>query len=128
MRELYDKYKDRGFMILAFPCDNFGNQEPGMNTAEEIATFADEHKVDFPIFSKVDVNGRNVADLFKFLKSSCPGIFYTTSVKWNFTKFLIKRDGVPHKRYSPTTSPLALSGDIKNVEEESDSEGGSSKK
>ncbi|OAY75732.1 putative phospholipid hydroperoxide glutathione peroxidase [Ananas comosus] len=113
LSQLYEKYKDQGFEILAFPCNQFGGQEPGSN--EEIVEFAcTRFKAEYPIFDKVDVNGDNTAPLYKFLKSS-KGSLFGNSIKWNFSKFLVDKDGNVVDRYAPTTSPLSIEKDIKKL-------------
>ncbi|GLT73673.1 hypothetical protein SLA2020_455130 [Shorea laevis] len=114
---LYEKYKNKGFEILAFPCNQFGGQEPGNN--EEIQEVAcSRFKAEFPIFDKVEVNGKEAAPLYKFLKSQKGGIF-GDSIKWNFTKFLVDKAGKVVERYAPTTSPLKIEKDIQNLLESS---------
>ncbi|KAF4040757.1 Glutathione peroxidase [Phytophthora infestans] len=109
LQELYEKYHDEGFMVLGFPCNQFGGQEPG--TAEDILKFAQEkYHVTFPLFNKVDVNGENAHPLFNFLKKKLDG-FITNDIKWNFTKFLIVNHE-PSKRYGTSTSPLEIESDI----------------
>ncbi|CAM8952751.1 unnamed protein product [Rhodiola kirilowii] len=113
LSKLYEKFKDQGFEILAFPCNQFGGQEPGSNT--EIKEFAcTRFKAEFPIFDKVDVNGPNTAPVYKFLKSSAGGLLGDL-IKWNFEKFLLDKNGKVHKRYPPTTSPLQLEKDIQKL-------------
>ncbi|XP_057477203.1 probable phospholipid hydroperoxide glutathione peroxidase [Actinidia eriantha] len=113
LSKLYDKYKDQGLEILAFPCNQFGGQEPGNN--EQIMEFAcTRFKAEFPIFDKVDVNGEKAAPIYKFLKSSKGG-FFGDSIKWNFSKFLVDKDGNVVDRYAPTTSPLSIEKDIKKL-------------
>ncbi|KAK2981532.1 hypothetical protein RJ640_026792 [Escallonia rubra] len=110
---LYQKYKDQGLEILAFPCNQFGKQEPGDN--EEIQeTVCTMFKAEFPIFDKIDVNGKNAAPLFNFLKAEKGGLF-VDGIKWNFTKFLINKEGKVVERYAPITSPLKIEKDIKNL-------------
>ncbi|XP_072965610.1 probable glutathione peroxidase 2 [Typha angustifolia] len=110
MNVLYEKYKDKGFEILAFPCNQFAGQEPGSN--EEIKEVAcTMFKAEFPIFDKVEVNGKDAAPLYKFLKAQKGGIF-GNGIKWNFTKFLVAKDGKVVERYAPTTSPLKIEKDI----------------
>ncbi|XP_010695174.3 probable phospholipid hydroperoxide glutathione peroxidase [Beta vulgaris subsp. vulgaris] len=110
---LYGKYKDKGFEVLAFPCNQFGNQEPGSN--EEIVEFAcTRFKAEYPIFNKVEVNGSNAAPLYKFLKSSKGGLL-GDGIKWNFTKFLVDKEGNVVDRYAPTTSPSSIEKDIKKL-------------
>ena len=111
LEALYAKFKEKGFVVLGFPCNQFGGQEPG-NEAE-IKSFCDlTYKVNFPLFAKVDVNGANAHPLFKYLEKEKPGMLGTESIKWNFTKFLIGRDGQPLKRYAPTEKPHALEDDV----------------
>ncbi|XP_021895322.1 probable phospholipid hydroperoxide glutathione peroxidase [Carica papaya] len=113
LSQLYQKYKDQGFEILAFPCNQFGGQEPGTN--EEIVQFAcTRFKAEYPIFDKVDVNGANTAPIYKFLKSNKGGLF-GDSIKWNFSKFLVDKDGNVVDRYAPTTSPLSIEKDVKKL-------------
>ena len=97
---LYSKYKSQGFTVLAFPCNQFGGQEPG--TEAEIQQFACQRfNAEFPIMAKVDVNGDHAHPLWVYLKKTVPGILGTESIKWNFTSFLVNGDGVPIERYSP---------------------------
>ncbi|RAL53110.1 unnamed protein product [Cuscuta campestris] len=113
LTQLYEKYKNEGLEILAFPCNQFGNQEPGTN--EEIKEIAcTRFKAEFPIFGKVDVNGDNAAPLYKFLKNKKGG-FLVDGIKWNFTKFLVDKEGNVVDRYVPTTSPLSIEKDIKKL-------------
>ncbi|KAK9147538.1 hypothetical protein Scep_006295 [Stephania cephalantha] len=113
LAKLYEKYKDQGLEILAFPCNQFGGQEPGTN--EQIVEFAcTRFKAEYPIFDKVDVNGKNAAPIYKFLKSSKGGLF-GDDIKWNFSKFLIDKEGHVVDRYAPTTSPLSIEKDIKKL-------------
>uniref|UniRef100_A0A0D6QV60 Glutathione peroxidase n=1 Tax=Araucaria cunninghamii TaxID=56994 RepID=A0A0D6QV60_ARACU len=113
MNDLYAKYKDQGLEILAFPCNQFNGQEPGNN--EQIAEVAcTRFKAEFPIFDKVDVNGDSAAPIYKFLKSSKGGLF-SDNIQWNFTKFLVDKDGNVVERYAPTTSPLKIEKDIKKL-------------
>ncbi|XVF51500.1 hypothetical protein PTKIN_Ptkin04bG0189900 [Pterospermum kingtungense] len=113
LSKLYEKYKDQGFEILAFPCNQFGGQEPGNN--EQILEFAcTRFKAEYPIFDKINVNGNNAAPIYKFLKSSKGGIF-GDSIKWNFSKFLVDKEGRVVDRYAPTTSPLSIEKDIKKL-------------
>jgi glutathione peroxidase len=100
LQDLYTEFMDRGFEILAFPCNQFGSQEPG--TAGEIAKFCEtEFGVTFELFEKTDVNGPNTHPLFTYVKSRAPGIFGTEAIKWNFTKFLINKSADSVKRYGP---------------------------
>lgn len=111
LEAIYKKYKDQNLIILAFPCNQFGFQEPGSD--EQIQEFCKlNHGVSFPVFSKVDVNGSNEQPLFGYLKSALPGILGTEAIKWNFTKFLIDKTGKPIKRYAPNTEPKDIEKDI----------------
>ena len=111
---LYQKYKDQGLVILGFPCNQFGNQEPG--SADEIKEFCEiNYGVSFPLFAKVDVNGKNEHPIFKYLKSKLSGGILGSKIKWNFTKFVINSEGVPVKRYSPTTKPEKMEEYIKEL-------------
>ncbi|KAI5680316.1 hypothetical protein M9H77_01543 [Catharanthus roseus] len=113
LTELYSRYKDKGFEILAFPCNQFLKQEPG--TSEEAQQFAcTRFKAEYPIFQKVRVNGPDAAPVYKFLKASKGG-FFGSRIKWNFTKFLVDREGHVIARYSPTTEPLTIEADIKKA-------------
>jgi len=110
LEELYQLYKAKGLEILAFPCNQFGQQEPG--SSEEIKKFcSDNYSVSFPIFEKVDVNGENSHPLFKYLRENAKGLL-TNDIKWNFTKFMVNRDGEVIKRYSPKTKPESMIDDI----------------
>lgn len=111
LESLYQKYKKDGLIILGFPCNQFGNQEPGDEKSISEGCLLN-YGVSFPMFSKIDVNGRNAHPIFKFLKKSLPGILGTQSIKWNFTKFLIDKNGKPVKRYSSWTKPSDLERDI----------------
>ncbi|XP_010524011.1 PREDICTED: probable glutathione peroxidase 5 [Tarenaya hassleriana] len=113
LTELYRRYKDSGFEILAFPCNQFLNQEPG--TSQEAHQFAcTRFKAEYPVFHKVRVNGENAAPVYKFLKASKPGLL-GSRIKWNFTKFLVGKDGRVIDRYGPTTPPLSIEKDIKKA-------------
>jgi len=114
LEELQEKFENRGFEVLGFPCNQFGNQEPGSET--EIRSFCDlQYGVRFPLFSKVDVNGSSTHPLYEFLKKAKPGFLGTKRIKWNFTKFLVDRSGRPIKRYSPQTTPAAIEKDIQSA-------------
>jgi glutathione peroxidase len=114
LEQVYKEYKNSGLEILAFPCNQFGAQEPG--SAEEIKSFCSlTYAVDFPLFAKVDVNGESTAPVFEFLKESLPGILGSKAVKWNFTKFLIDKNGIPVERYAPTDKPLSIVKDIQKI-------------
>ena len=111
LEALYRKHKDRGFVVLGFPCNQFGSQEPG--TEEDIANFCEtKFGVTFPLFAKVDVNGENEHSLFKWLKSQKKGIFGTAAIKWNFSKFLIDANGDVVKRYGSGDTPEAIEKDL----------------
>jgi glutathione peroxidase len=111
LEALYRKYQSQGFSVLGFPCDQFGQQEPG--DAEEIKNFCSlKYDITFPLFAKIEVNGVNADPLYKFLKAACPGLLWTRAIKWNFTKFLIDREGIAVKRYAPTVKPDALEFEI----------------
>ncbi len=104
LQALYEKYGSEKFAVLAFPCNQFGGQEPGND--DEIAHFCQlNYQVSFPVFAKIDVNGDNAAPLFNYLKSHAKGVFDTQAIKWNFTKFLIDKHGEVVARYAPATSP-----------------------
>jgi glutathione peroxidase len=107
LEALYKTHKDRGFTVLAFPCNQFGAQEPG--NAEEIANFCSlTYDVTFPVMSKIDVNGADAHPLYKFLKKEQKGLLGTEAIKWNFTKFLIGKDGEVVERFAPTVKPEDL--------------------
>lgn len=110
LQKLYEQYKDKGLVILGFPCDQFAHQEPGTNS--EIADFCKlNFGVTFPLFQKIDVNGKNTHPIFKYLKKELSG-FLGNKIKWNFTKFLISPDGKPIKRYPSTAEPEKIGQDI----------------
>lgn len=112
LEELYRKYKSQGLEVLAFPCNQFGNQEPG--SSPEIKSVCElRYRVTFPMFAKVEVNGPRAEPFYKFLKEARPGIFGTRRIKWNYTKFLVDRAGKPVARYSPMTRPAAMEGKIR---------------
>ncbi|MEC4720246.1 glutathione peroxidase [Noviherbaspirillum sp. CPCC 100848] len=114
LEALYKQFKGRGLEVLGFPCNQFGSQEPG--SEEEIGAFCEKnYGVTFPLFSKVDVNGGNADPLFKHLKAEAPGLMGTQAIKWNFTKFLVKKDGTVYKRYAPQTAPKELADDIEKL-------------
>ncbi|KAF5478270.1 hypothetical protein F2P56_004844, partial [Juglans regia] len=113
LNQLYEKYKDQGLEVLAFPCNQFGEEEPGSN--DQITDFVcTRFKSEFPIFDKIEVNGANAAPVYKFLKSGKWGIF-GDDIQWNFAKFLVDKDGHVADRYYPTTAPLSLERDIKKL-------------
>jgi glutathione peroxidase len=111
LEELWRAYRDRGLVVLGFPCDQFGHQEPGDEA--EIRNFCSlTYDVDFPLFSKIDVNGSNAHPLWQWLKEEKSGLLGIGAIKWNFTKFLVGRDGKVIKRYAPTDEPKSLAKDI----------------
>ena len=111
LEEMYQKFKDRGLEILGFPCNQFGNQDPGSN--EEITEFCQlNYGVSFPMHAKIDVNGKTAHPLFQQLKSAAPGILGSQSIKWNFTKFLVDGSGRVLKRFAPTTTPAQIEKEI----------------
>lgn len=114
LQSLYEEYKDRNFVVLGFPCNQFGGQEPGTNS--EINNFCEiNYSVTFPIFSKIKVNGPNSHPLFKLLKNDKPGIFRTESIKWNFTKFLVNSSGKIIDRFSPRVEPKYIRSEIERI-------------
>lgn len=114
LEALFRQYEDRGLAVLGFPCNQFGGQEPG--TVEEIGAFCEKnYGVSFPLFEKIDVNGPNTHPLFQLLKSQASGVLGTEGIKWNFTKFLISREGVIQARYAPTTRPSDIEPDIQKL-------------
>lgn len=111
LEDLYKKFKDRNFTIVGFPCNQFGFQEPGTN--DEIQSFCQmNYGVTFPVMAKVDVNGDNASPVYRFLKEKAPGILGTEMIKWNFTKFLIDKQGNVVQRYAPNTEPRDIEKDI----------------
>jgi glutathione peroxidase len=111
LEALYKKYHERGLEVLGFPCDQFGHQEPG--TEADIKKFCSlTYGVSFPMFAKIKVNGPDSHPLYEYLKSALPGILGTEAIKWNFTKFLIGKDGQPIKRYAPADKPEGMEPDI----------------
>ncbi|HVE06528.1 MAG TPA: glutathione peroxidase [Paraburkholderia sp.] len=111
LQQLYEQYAARGLEVLGFPCNQFGKQEPG--SAEQIGSFCEKnYGVSFQMFDKIDVNGANAHPLYKFLTEAAPGLLGFEKIKWNFTKFLVDREGNVLKRYAPTTKPDAIEEDI----------------
>jgi glutathione peroxidase len=111
LEELHQRYAERGLVVLGFPCNQFGGQDPG--TAGEIAQFCQRnYGVSFTMMDKVQVNGAGAHEVFQWLKSEAPGMLGTEGIKWNFTKFLVGRDGRVVKRYAPQDAPAKLAGDI----------------
>lgn len=114
LQGLYETYHRKGFEVLGFPCNQFMSQEPG--TEEEIKSFCEStYGVTFPMFAKVDVNGRSAHPLFIFLKNEAPGLLGIDAIKWNFTKFLVDSRGNIVKRYSPTTNPSEIAKDLEEL-------------
>ena len=114
LEALYKQYGDRGLVVLGFPCNQFAGQEPGTNA--EIASFCEvNYGVTFPIFTRIDVNGDEAHPLYQWLKASAPGILGSEAIKWNFTKFLLDRNGAVVERYAPTTEPADIAGDIEKL-------------
>jgi len=112
MQNLYERYKDKGFMVIGFPCNQFGNQERDNN--KKIQQFLKKKGVTFPVFGKIDVNGKDQDSLYKYLKSQKKDFFFGEDIKWNFTKFLC-HNGKPVKRYGPQVNPYSFEEDIKNL-------------
>ena len=113
LETLYEKYVDQGLVILGFPCNQFAGQEPG--TADEIGAFCQKnYGVSFPMFDKIEVNGDNAHPLYQWLRTEKGGLL-GSAIKWNFTKFLVGKDGTVIKRYAPTTDPEKISGDIEDA-------------
>lgn len=114
LEALWQKYGKRGLVVLGFPCNQFGAQDSGSNA--EIASFCQRnYGVDFPMMAKIDVNGRAAHPLWQWLSQEAPGLLGSRAIKWNFTKFLLGRDGVVRKRYAPTDSPQSLTSDIERA-------------
>ncbi|TMS56497.1 glutathione peroxidase [Imbroritus primus] len=111
LQALYDTYRERGLEVLGFPCNQFGKQEPGGSA--NIAAFCEmNYGVTFPMFEKIEVNGAGAHPLYRWLTHEIPGVLGLEAIKWNFTKFLVGREGTVAKRYAPTTKPEQLAGDI----------------
>jgi glutathione peroxidase len=114
LEAVYQQFKDKGVAVLGFPCNQFGAQEPG--GAQEIGAFCEKnYGVTFPLFAKIDVNGDDAHPLFEHLKTKAPGVLGSEAVKWNFTKFLVKKDGTVFKRYAPQTEPKEMMADIEKL-------------
>ena len=114
LEALYRQYKDRGLRVLGFPCDQFGGQEPA--EADEIGEFCEKNfGVSFPLFAKTEVNGDAAHPLFSFLKKAAPGVLGSESIKWNFTKFLVGKDGKVYQRYASLTKPEDLQEEIEKL-------------
>ena len=114
LEAMYEKLHDKGLEVLGFPCNQFGGQEPGGE--KEIAQFCElNYGVTFPMFAKVDVNGDKAAPLYKFLKAEKPGLLGSEAIKWNFTKFLVNREGNVVKRYAPNDTPESIAKDVEKA-------------
>lgn len=114
LEKLYEAYKDKGLNILGFPCNQFAGQDPGSN--DEISQICElNYGVTFPMFAKIDVNGDGAHPLFKHLKTAAPGLLGSEAIKWNFTKFLVDRNGNVVERYAPTTEPEKMAKDIEKL-------------
>ena len=111
LEEMYEKFRDKGLVVLGFPCDQFGHQEPG--DEEEIKNFCSlNYDVQFPLFAKIEVNGANTHPLYQYLKSEAKGLLGSEAIKWNFTKFLVGKDGSVVRRYAPTDTPQGIEKDV----------------
>ena len=114
LEALYRKYKDKGLEVLGFPCNQFGAQEPGSEA--EIEQFCEiNYGVTFPMFAKVDVNGKNTAPVYEYLKAAKPGLLGSEAIKWNFTKFLVDRGGKVVARFAPNDTPESIAGDVEKA-------------
>ena len=114
LQTLFEQYTERGLVVLGFPCDQFGHQEPGAEA--EINSFCElNFGVSFPMFAKIEVNGKDAHPLFAHLKAAAPGILGSEGIKWNFTKFLVDREGRTVARYAPATTPMAIAKDIEKL-------------
>ncbi|MEZ5493450.1 MAG: glutathione peroxidase [Pseudomonadales bacterium] len=114
LQALFEQYTERGLVVLGFPCDQFGHQEPG--DEGEINSFCElNYGVSFPLFAKIEVNGKDTHPLFAHLKAQAPGILGSEGIKWNFTKFLVDREGRTIARYAPATTPAAIAKDIEKL-------------
>jgi len=114
LQALYERYKEKGFTVLGFPCDQFGHQEPG-DEAEIQSFCSTNYNVTFPLFAKIDVNGSDAHPLYKLLKSEKKGLLGSESIKWNFTKFLVGADGSILKRYAPQDTPEKIGEDLASI-------------
>ena len=114
LQELHERYADRGFAVLGFPCNQFGKQEPG--DAAQIGSFCEQnYGVTFPMFAKVEVNGANAHPLYKYLTEKEPGVLGIEAIKWNFTKFLVDREGNIVKRFAPITKPESITDEVEKL-------------
>jgi glutathione peroxidase len=114
LEALYRTHRDAGLTVLGFPCDQFGHQEPG-SEADIKAFCSTRYDVTFPMFAKIEVNGEGAHPLYQHLKSEKPGLLGSESIKWNFTKFLVGRDGRVIKRFAPTDTPASIEGDVRQA-------------
>ena len=114
LEALYRRYRNKGFAILGFPCDQFAHQEPG-NEAEIQSFCSLTYDVTFPLFTKIEVNGSGTHPLYAHLKKAQPGLFGSEAIKWNFTKFLVNREGQVLKRYAPSDTPEKIDADLKKI-------------
>ncbi len=120
LEQLHQTFKEQGFAVLGFPCNQFGQQEPG--SSQEIADFCQlNYAVSFPLFQKIDVNGEKAHPLYRHLTRAAPGLFASRAIKWNFTKFLIDQEGHVVKRYPPFTPPASIKADIERCLADKDS-------
>ncbi|HET6195258.1 MAG TPA: glutathione peroxidase [Acetobacteraceae bacterium] len=111
LEDLYEKFRDQGLVVLGFPCDQFGHQEPG--DEEEIKNFCSlNYDVQFPLFAKIEVNGANAHPLYRYLKGEAKGLLGSEAIKWNFTKFLVDKDGKVVRRFAPTDTPKGIEKDV----------------
>lgn len=111
LQALHEKYRDKDFVVLGFPCDQFGHQEPGDEA--EIRQFCSlTYEVDFPLFAKIEVNGANTHPLYQYLKHAAKGLLGSEAIKWNFTKFLVDKNGEVVRRYAPTDTPESIDKDV----------------
>ena len=117
LEALYRRYRDKGFTVLGFPCDQFAHQEPG-NEAEIQSFCSLTYDVTFPLFAKVEVNGSGAHPLYQYLKKAQPGLFGSEAIKWNFTKFLVNREGQVLKRYAPSDTPEKIEDDLRGMIEQ----------
>jgi glutathione peroxidase len=114
LEALYERYRERGLVVLGFPCNQFGAQEPG--DAGEIASFCQKnYGVSFPMFARIEVNGDDAHPLYQYLKKAAPGLLGSEAIKWNFTKFLVDRAGDVVQRYAPATAPDSIADDIEKL-------------
>jgi glutathione peroxidase len=119
LETMHEELKELGGVVLGFPCNQFGHQEP--LDATEIQSFCEKNfGISFPLFAKINVNGKDASPLYRYLRQQAPGILGSTSIKWNFTKFLIKKDGSVYRRYAPTTKPHDLMADIRLLLQETE--------